>query len=187
VHVPVEVTWHGIEKSEAVEADIVEKANKLGEFYGQIIGCRVVVEPATRRHHHGNLFRVRIDVEVPDTHILATRDPALDHAHEDIYVAVRDAFDAARRQLQDYARIRRGHVRKPPVYQTATVLRTFPERDYGFLTTPDGREIYFDRYAVINADFDQFEAGTEVSFVEEEGEEGPRATQVSVGRHRRAT
>jgi cold shock CspA family protein/ribosome-associated translation inhibitor RaiA len=182
---PIEVSWHGLEKSAAVEADILEKANKLAEFYDRIIGARVVVEAATRRHHHGDLFRVRVDVEVPERHILATRDPGRDPAHEDIYVAVRDAFDAVRRQLQDYARIRRGHMRTPPIHQSATVLRTFPDEDYGFLLTPDAREIYFHRHAVLNTEFDRLTDGTEVSFVEEEGEEGPQAAQVSVGKARR--
>lgn len=106
-----QITWRNIDQSDAVEADIRDKTEKLEQFYDKILSIKVTVEASYRRHYKGNLYRIHIVVEVPDKDIVVTRDPAEDHAHEDIYVAIRDAFDAARRQLQDYARIRRGKVK----------------------------------------------------------------------------
>lgn len=109
--IPLQITWRDVEKSDALEADIRAKAHKLDQFCDHIIRCRVLVEPSHRHHHQGNLYRIRIDIQVPDQEIVVTRDPAANHAHEDVYVAVRDGFDAARRQLQDYTRVRRHDVK----------------------------------------------------------------------------
>ena len=106
-----QITWRDIDQSDAIEADIREKTEKLEQFFDKIIAIKVTIESSHRRHHKGNLFRVHIVVEVPGKEIVVTRDPSEHHAHEDAYVAIRDAFDAARRQLQDYARIRRGNVK----------------------------------------------------------------------------
>lgn len=185
--IPLQITWRDIPQSDAIEADIRAKASKLDQFYAHIVSCRVLVEASHRHHHKGNLYRIRIEIEVPDDQIVVTRDPGDKHAHEDIYVSIRDAFDAARRQLQDYARIRRGHVKRHDITHTARVLFTRPDEDYGFLRTDDGREIYFHRNALTNADLDALEKDVEVQFVEEDGREGPQAKQVSLGKHHRPT
>ena len=108
---PLQITWRDVPQSDALEAAIRARAEKLEHFYDKIVSCRVTVEASNHRHHKGNLYRLHIALEVPDKQIVVTRDPAENHAHEDMYVAVRDAFDAARRQLQDYARVRRGDVK----------------------------------------------------------------------------
>jgi len=108
----MQITWRDVDKSDALEADIRAKARKLDQFYDHIVSCRVLVEASHRHHRKGNLYRLRIEIEVPGDEIVVTRDPGDDHAHEDVYVAVRDAFDAARRQLQDYARVRRHDVKR---------------------------------------------------------------------------
>ncbi len=181
---PLQITWRNVPKSDALEADIQAKAEKLAEFYDHITSCRATVELSSGRHHKGNLYRLRLDIRVPDKEIVVTRDPPEHHAHEDPYVTVRDAFDAARRQLQDYARIRRGKVKAHDEHHLATVVRVFPDEDYGFLKAADGREIYFHRNSLINADLSTLAVGTEVSFVEEQLDEGTQAKHVSVGRQR---
>jgi ribosomal subunit interface protein len=183
VKLPLQINWRDIPKSDAIDADIRAKAEKLDQFYEDIMSCRVTVEAPHKHHHKGNLYRLHLNITVPDGEIVVTRDPSEHSAHEDMYVAIRDAFDAARRQLQDYARKRRGQVKVHDVSHAARVLRRFPAQDYGFLLTPDGREIYFHRNALIDADFDMLDEGSEVSFVEEEGEQGPQAKQVRVGKH----
>jgi len=82
------------------------KVEKLEEFFKHITSCRVVVEVPHKHHHQGKQFNVRIDIGVPGSEIVVNRDHA-----EDIYVALRDAFDAAKRQLEDYARKIRGDVK----------------------------------------------------------------------------
>ncbi len=180
---PLQITWRHIDKSEAIENEIRSRAEKLDQFFDHIMSCRVVVEAPHKHHHKGNLYRLHLDIKVPEKEIVVTRDPSEHSEHEDMYVAIRDAFDAARRQLQDYVRIRRGFTKAHDVYHGARVLRRFPAQDYGFLVTLDGREIYFHRNALIDADFDMLDEGTEVSFVEEVGDQGPQAKQVRVGKH----
>jgi len=187
LQIPLQITWRNIPKSAALEADIQAKVEKLDEFYDHIMSCRVVVEKSHGRHRKGNLYRLRLDITVPDKEIVVTRDPIDDHAHEDMYVSIHDAFDAARRQLQDYVRVRRGQVKQHDEHRVGRVLRRIPAEDYGFLVTEDGREIYFHRQSLINFDFDRLEDGMEVTFVEEVLDEGTQAKMVSVGKQRAAS
>jgi ribosomal subunit interface protein len=110
---PLQITWRDIPPSEAVEADIREKAQKLEQFYDHIVSCHVVVEAPHAHHHKGKLYRLHIEIKVPGHAINVSRVPEQNHAHEDLYVTVRDAFDAARRQLQDYARLHRASNARP--------------------------------------------------------------------------
>ena len=103
---PLQITIRDIDHSEALEARIRDKANKLEEFSGQIMSCRIVVESPHKHHHQGKQFNVRIDIGVPGSEIV------INHDHnEDVYVALRDAFDAAKRRLEDYARKVRGDIK----------------------------------------------------------------------------
>jgi len=148
------------------------------------MSCRVVVEPAGKHHQHGNLYEVRIDLTVPGEEIVVTREPSQHIEYRDIQVALRDAFDSARRQLEDYVRRQRRVVKAHETAPHARVSKFFPDEGYGFLQTPDGREIYFHRDSVLHDAFERLEIGTEVTFVEEEGKKGPQASTVRrVGRH----
>jgi cold shock CspA family protein len=184
VKIPVEITWRGVPASAAVEAAIREKVAKLDEFCDDIMTCRVMIESPHRHHHKGKLYHLHVDLTVPGDEIVVRRDPREDATHEDVYVVVRDVFDAAKRQLEDYVRRRRGDVKTHPTRQRATVFRVFPAQDHGFLRTPDGREIYFHRNSLIDADFDHLDPGTEVHYVEEEGRQGPQAASVAVAKHK---
>jgi len=106
MQIPLQITCRDIEHSEALEAHIRGKAEKLEEFFKHITSCRVVVEVPHKHHHQGKQFNVRIDIGVPGSEIVVNRDHA-----EDVYVALRDAFDAAKRQLEDYARKIRGDIK----------------------------------------------------------------------------
>jgi cold shock CspA family protein/ribosome-associated translation inhibitor RaiA len=173
-----------MDHSAAVEQNIRERAAKIEGFYEEIMGCRVVVEAPHHHHHKGNLYHIRIDITVPDGELVVSRRPDEQHAHEDVYVAIRDAFDAARRQVEDYARKRRGQVKKHEAMPHGRILATYPTMDYGTIETPDGREIYFHRNSVIETDFDKLNEGMEVRFAEEMGDEGPKATTVYIiGKH----
>lgn len=110
--IPLQVTFHGMEVSEALNAHILQQAAKLEHFSGSIMRCHVVVESSERRHHKGNRYQVQVHLKLPGADIQAGHGPfARDHFSEDPYAAVRDSFDAARRQLQDYERERRGDVK----------------------------------------------------------------------------
>ncbi len=179
MELPLSITFRDLQSSEAIEGKIRERADKLERFFDRITSCRVIVEAPHRRHQHGRVYHVRIHLTVPSGEIVVGRDPAENHAHEDVYVAIRDAFDAVERRLEDLARRRRGVVKSHEAPPPARVVRLFPEEDYGFLETADGREIYFHRNSVLNGGYDRLTVGTEVRFVEEPGEKGPQASTVA--------
>lgn len=111
MEIPLEVNFRNMDPSPAVEARIREKAAKLERFNDRIIGCTVVVEAPHRHHHKGKLYSVHIDISVPGKDLVVDRAKPLDHSHEDVYVAVRDAFNAAVRRLEDYTSKLRGDVK----------------------------------------------------------------------------
>jgi ribosomal subunit interface protein len=106
MQIPLQITVRNAEHSEALESHIRDKAKKLDEFFDHIMSCRVVVEMPHQHHHQGKQFNVRIDIGVAGGEIVVNRDH-----DEDIYVALRDAFDAAKRQLEDYAHKLRGDIK----------------------------------------------------------------------------
>jgi ribosomal subunit interface protein len=180
---PVEVTFRGVPRWERAETEIRERAAELERFFDRITSCRVAVEAPHLHRQKGQLYHVRIDLTVPGREIVVKRDPAAHQEHQDLYLAIRDAFRAARRQLQDYVRERRGLVKAHETPPHGRVTRLFPEEGYGFLETADGQEVYFHRNAVLD-DFETLEVGSEVRFVEQAGERGPQATSLRlVGRH----
>ncbi len=184
MQLPLQVTFRHMKASPTVESAIREKAAKLGKFADHIIGCRVVIETAGRHHEHGNQYAVRIDVTVPDDEIAVTREPGEHTEYRDLHVALRDAFDAARRQLEDYVRRKRRFVKLLDTAPHGRVARLFPNEDYGFLETPDKREIFFHRESVLNGGFNRLAIGREVAYVEEDGQKGPQASTVRcVGKH----
>jgi ribosomal subunit interface protein len=184
MRLPLEVTFRNMDPSPAIEARIREKASKLDAFCEDIMGCRVVVEAPHRHRNKGNLYHVRVDVTVPEGELVASRDPAEHQAHEDVYVAIRDAFNATRRQLQDYQRRRRGQLKQHEAPPHGRIAQLYPADDYGRIETPDGRLVYFHRNSVVEGDFDKLTVGAEVRFVEEQGDSGPQASTVRVvGKH----
>ncbi|MDD2760955.1 MAG: HPF/RaiA family ribosome-associated protein [Methylomonas sp.] len=176
MQIPLQITFRGIPKSEAVETRIREKTEKLERFHSHIMSCRVAVEAEHQRHHQGNQYHIRIDITVPGKELVISREHHDNHAYEDIYVAIRDAFNAATRQLEEHARIRRGEVKSHNLQHAGTVIRLLPENNHGFLTSTDGREIYFHRNSVVGEGFDTLEVGDQIRYVEEDDDQGPQAS-----------
>jgi len=98
----VQITFRDLPKSPAIEENILQRASKLGHLFDKITSCRVLIEAPHRHHHKGKQYHVRIDLTVPGQELVVARDPGRYEQHEDAYVAVRDAFGAAQRQLKDY-------------------------------------------------------------------------------------
>jgi ribosome-associated translation inhibitor RaiA len=109
--VPLEITFRGMSPSPAVETSVRQWLDRLAVQFDRIQRCEVVIEVPHRSQQKGQTFRVRVELVVPDKVIEVARDPGIDHAHEDVYVAITDAFRAARRQLQAHAQIIRGEVK----------------------------------------------------------------------------
>jgi ribosomal subunit interface protein len=173
-----------MDHSDAVERAIKERIKKLERFSREVMRCKVTVEAPHKHHKKGNLYRVTIDLHLPGTEILVNRDPAKDHAHEDAYVAIRDAVNAASRQLKDYVRVRRGKVKVHELPLHGKIDSIDLGRNFGSISTPDGRQIYFHRNSIIDAELEDLSPGMEVRFDEEAGEKGPQATSLHViGKH----
>ena len=107
MEIPLKITFHEIDSSAAIEGVVQERTQKLGHFYDRIQNCRVVIE-APNRHSQKErkVFQVRIDVTVPGQELVVSHEPGEHEAHEDIHVAIRDAFAAMERQIKAYAKTR---------------------------------------------------------------------------------
>lgn len=182
----LQITFRGMEQSDAVESRIRAKMAGLERFARDITSCRVTVEAPHQHHHKGGLYCVRIDLRLPSGEIVVNRENHQDHAHEDVYVAIRDAFDAAGRQLEDYVRRQRGDVKSHEVPPHGKVSKLFRDDGYGFIETSDGTDVYFHENAVAEGAFGTLHVGDEVRLVVApgEGERGPQASTVTrIGKH----
>jgi len=108
MQVPMQIVFEGIGHSDAIEARVRDEVDKLEKFYGRITAARIVVGRPQHRHAKGDTYQTRIHLTIPGGgDVVVNVDPSLDHAHEDVYVTIHEAFKAARRQLQDIVRERR--------------------------------------------------------------------------------
>ncbi|MFI5401851.1 MAG: HPF/RaiA family ribosome-associated protein [Planctomycetota bacterium] len=180
---PTEISFRDMPRWEKAEAEARKRAAELERFFDRITSCRVVIEAPHQHQQKGQVYHVRIDLTVPGREIVVNRDPSGHRQHEDLYLAIRNAFRAARRQLQDYVLERRGLVKAHDTPPHGRVTKLFPKEGYGFIETSEGLQVYFHRNAVLDV-FAELEVGSEVRFTEEEGERGPQATSLRlVGRH----
>jgi cold shock CspA family protein len=184
MEVSLQIAFRNLAGSAAIEEAVRKQALKLERFSEHVTGCRVVIEVPHRHHESGNLYLVRIDLTVPGEELVVNRVPPERAEYRQFDVALHDAFDKAARVLEDYERRRRRDVKAHEHPPHARVRVVLPGQDHGFLETPDGRQVYFHRHSLVNADFDTLRPGTEVTFVEGQGEQGPQASTVRVvGRH----
>lgn len=186
MQLPLQITFHGMDASDTIEAQIRQRADELRHFYDRIMACRVVVESAHRHQRKGRIHHIRIELAVPGGEIVVNRDPPEHHAHEDMQVAIRDAFDAARRQLEDHVRRLRGQTKTHDLPEHGKIAKLFPQQGYGFIAAADGEEIYMHRNSVLHEAFDKLHIGDEVRYVVQsgEGEKGPQASTVIALAHR---
>ncbi|MBW4574678.1 MAG: HPF/RaiA family ribosome-associated protein [Aphanothece sp. CMT-3BRIN-NPC111] len=180
--VPLEITFRDVQKSDAIEALIHEKVAKLEDVCNYITSCHIAVEKPHDRPRSGSPYRVRIDMTVPPGHeLVADSNPSEGTQYDALDVVVRDAFDAARRQLKELAERQRKKVKTHEMQDmTAIVTNIFRDEGYGFIKALDGREVYFHRNSVLHDDFDRIDIGTGVHFFLEQGEEGPQASTVKI-------
>jgi ribosomal subunit interface protein len=170
-----------MDSSEALETEIRKRINKLAKKHAQLVSCRVVIEAPPQHRRKGGLYKIRIDMTCPEGKVAVNREPPVEHhAHEDVYVALRDAVNAADRQLDEHIERRKGYVKVHEQSPTGRITFLSPIEDYGRITTADNREIYFHRNSVLNEDFDALAIGMAVSFHEEQGDQGPQASTVKV-------
>jgi ribosomal subunit interface protein len=176
---PLEMRFLGMEPSPAIESVAQRKAGKLDQFRPDIMTCRVTVELKDKHHHQGKCFAVRVDVTVSGHELSVGR------VHDDdVYVALREAFDDMKRQLQDSVRRVQGHVKEHPMALHGEVVRFGEEGRCGFIRTADGDEYWFGPDNVTGVPYEHLEVGARVQFIPEVAAEGRQAKRVAVGRHR---
>ena len=180
MQVPTEITYRDVAKSEAIDRLVREKTAKLDTLFGNLISCRVAIERPQKAHESGSPYRVRVDVTAPPGHeLVVRREPGDSEAHQPLKTIIIDAFKAMRRQLETLRDRQRGEV-KTHEEPRGLVVRIFRAAGYGFIKTPDGRDVYFHRHSVLGKDWDRLDIGTEVRFAEEMGESGPQASTVDI-------
>jgi ribosome-associated translation inhibitor RaiA len=108
---PLQIAFHNVECSDSVRTLIEEKVAWLERTYDRITGCRVAVESPHRRHRQGNQLLVRIALAVPGAEIAVNRGQPKRNEGRNLTVAIRDAFDATRRRLEEYVQRRRQEVK----------------------------------------------------------------------------
>jgi cold shock CspA family protein len=174
---PLQIAFEGIGHSKTIEARIREEAKKLDNMDEHITSVRVVVAKPSKRHYTGDPYQIRIHLMVPGgADINVNHDPRAGKRHDDMKVAIQDAFRAAHRQLEDMLRKRQGHVKTHEAAPRGVVKSLF--QDHGFIAAPDEREVYFHRNSVAAREFDGLSIGERVSFSEETGDKGQQATFV---------
>jgi ribosomal subunit interface protein len=176
--IPLQITFHQMQRSDALDDLIREKCAKLEQMDPHIMSCRVTISEEGKHKRQGHSFNVRLDIHVPRKEFAITR------SHdEDVYIAVRDAFNAAKTRIEDEQKQRHGFVKQHDVPVHGKVARISFEEGIGFIETMDGREFYFSRENVAHPAFEALEPGTEVQFIEAIEGDGPKAKRVTAGKH----
>jgi ribosomal subunit interface protein len=173
--VPTEISARNVELTDDLEELIRGKADKLNTFHDGIVRCKIMVEVPHRSQRKGVSYNVRIDLSIPGGEVVVKREPS-----EDLYTAIVSAFDVAERRLKERSDKHRGVVKSHMEKPVARVTKLFTVEGYGFLESPDGREIYFHENAVLNGKFEDMKVGAVVSYVEQLGEKGAQASSVSL-------
>jgi len=179
----VQITFRDMEPSDAVAARIRERVAKLEQLDRRITACHVRVEAAKRRQK-ATEYQVHIDLTMPGQELVANHDHKDKKPADDMYVAIRNSFDAIERQLKGMRDRRRGEVKTHGAPPHGRIVRIFP--DHGFIATADG-EVYFHRNAVTDGAFAHIDVGDEVRFAlaPDDGDNGPQASTVHpLGKHK---
>ncbi len=100
MQIPLQIHYHDLTATDSLEGEVRRRAAKLDEMFERIISIRVTLEQRQHARAGGYRFHVRLEVTIPGEDVIVSRDPGDDDAHNDMYVAIGDAFDAAKRQLQ---------------------------------------------------------------------------------------
>ncbi len=177
----LEVSFRDIEKNDSIERSIRDRVGKLEETSPELVSVRIAIEQPQKHQRSGSPYRVRLHVTVPGHEYVIKREPGEGDMHVPVNRVIADAFAAAKRVLKDHSAKQRGEIKAPSEdYETGFVSRLLPSESYGFLSTPEGEEIFFHRNSVLHHDFERLCIGTEVRFVAEEGEKGTQASTVQI-------
>lgn len=176
---PPEISFRNIEGIERVREKVEAEIGRLEAVHPRITSCKVLVEGASGQHRKGNLAGVRIHLSLPQGRDISvqTHDDG-NHAHEDVMVAIRDAFRAAERQLKKRRTDPMTEVHGTPPRINGRIVRFLADQPAGFIRDLEGSEYYFHANEVTRGLFDRMTVGDEVSFLAADGDDGPLARVV---------
>lgn len=187
--IPLQLTFRNTDHSEwmvdAVQVEL-KKLEKLEKYSGQIQNCRVVVEKSNNHHHKANIYHIRVSLNVEGKEIIVSKESGTQSAGRDIHTALKHAFEVIPKKLKKMEIIdgsaHPAHRKKREYYtviEHGQIASVFAEDGFGFLQTPQGSEVYFNKDALVGATFEQLLPGTDVAFAIEAGTEGPVVSWVS--------
>lgn len=177
---PIQITLRGMDASEGIEDAVVESVAELN--CRDILLCHVLIDAPRKYHRTVALYLVRVQLHLQGDGLVSARQRRYHHAHEDVFVAIRDAFDAVKLTLADY----RWSLAEPhePSAGTASaeVVGLFPRDGYGFAELQTGTHVYFHETSVVGAAFSSIQIGDRVGLVLAEDGRGdrPRASTVLI-------
>lgn len=175
MQVPAQVTFRNVQQTPIIDDFIHAQLAKLDQFSDRIISCQVVLSYEAKQHQTTQLFDVTIVLNMPGKELVSTH-----NHHEKVMVALGEAFEDTRRQLEDYNEMMQGRVKAQPPIIYGHVVRLF--EDYGFIESADGEEYYFNDDCLSHGEFGSLKIGEVVHFIEYQGDEGMQAHRVSVSR-----
>lgn len=176
----LQIVIKDIPHSKKIEDHIRQQVERLERFYEGIISCHVAVEMSEKRHNSLKLYNVRIKTLVPKHEFVTTRQSR--DAQENLWLAIHDAFDAMREDMQFYSNLIHRKVKTHDEDLNGEVVRLFD--GYGFIEGLDGTEYYFNSLNVVKNKFDKLKVGTPVHFIEKLGYESLQACRVRTRRHK---
>lgn len=180
----LEISYRNFAAPMLADERIGERIAKLEKMYPRMTSLHVTAEQIQPGQTRGKLYRLRLMASMPGRQIAIDKAHADKHAHEDFFVAVRDAFNALEHRLETFADKQNGNIKAHEVQPHGIVKAVYP--DHGFIETPDGLEIYFHANSVVGGKFSDVSVGSEVRFTaaENESEKGPQASTVHlIGKH----
>jgi cold shock CspA family protein len=187
MEVPLHLDIQNFAPEAFVREEVEKQVEALEKRFKRITACRVAIKGPSGHHQTGGLYEVNIWITLPDGREVAViKTPTRDERHSHLIFAIHDAFKRARRRLEDTVRKMdlRTKTHETPPHGTVTHLSA--DGEFGFLTTDDGREIYFHRNSVLNGGYKQLHHGDKVSFSEEQGLKGAQASTVHILQNHRA-
>jgi len=168
----VDIVVKNVESTEAIQSRIQRNVEKLPLFHNNIEFCKVIVDVPQKHKYQGKLFTVHIEIGVPKKRLVVNR-----KVDENLYIAIREAFAAMKRQLDEYNHKQKNHIKQHPETLRGKITRLYS--DYGFIESSDGREFYFNESSLLHPDFEAVDIGTPVHFLESLMDDGLQAVHIS--------
>jgi ribosome-associated translation inhibitor RaiA len=182
MQVPLEIRYHHLDRSESLDEEIRQYVEKLERRFDRLVACRVAIEATPHQHRTGSPCEVHIELSVPGHKFMVTKEPhrpTENYHNADLRAVLKEAFQAAERQLSDFKR--RQHDGAKGAAGTAmhgSVAQILPEQDHGFILTSAGVQLFFSRTSITSVALEALKIGDNVHYIERDGDNGPIASKV---------